>query len=698
MVENFTPNQEDRLDKGEYKLPEELLAWRRGSVYTVEGEILITSLKEAFRSGEIEGIRHNVEESTAYLEGLTYGVNKEDYLTKFPANYKDLSEREQKRAVRNWELEMVNLKNRFENIESSTDRPRAQYLLAAVDEELSATVSEINIYLKNPEAWNKKITEDAKKYIAAETSGIRALGIKPDMKEAEEVQDLIAERVEAERKRIEALTPHRAELIGLKGHVEARRILDELFIIRQKSSEDDDKWMNYARNPLPTPDKGHFVELFQGNISPEAEISEWGDAVNNVINVIEDVSMGKVDLGYDQNGKKINGKDFLINGFKTTGEFSLYINKLLQSAVIDGKERVDVVWMAWRYSLLTEKITHNAWGIKKDGSYNFGPAPFVGDLAVKMIHNDKKRANDYGWQGRVPTGRLDKDGQKEYYAVDLDTKEYVDSQGNRRKMTEADLQHYFKYASENRVKNKEGRDAVPIISYSGHPLTIGRFGRLKDDFERSTEAQHWKDPETGQYIDINIHDLAYNRGLSRADFNFPWSNTQLPSEGRDDPDNEIPGGAFAIWYLNHIRAIKSRSEYIRPIPDARDLTMDALVQNKRLRDLLRLKKVAPGDLVEGVPKNPIAWHLIANLVYRRAAFGGDKTLDQIKKDLPYFPKWIQTDQALRSTAKAGKVSIADAGQEAVGVSQGDILIDYYRAKLISKEEKDWINKNILGNK
>ncbi len=614
----------------------------RTELYPIEGSDYIIAIKEAIEIGEIGMITEAVDDSIGFMEGLYFGKEASNY---------DLGDT---RVV-------VDLMNMFTTIEESTDRPSFTNVFQTIRDQLSLSVREAGRYERNPARWRAGVVRERTRHWQMVNQGREERGVGYD---GRQLQERITLDVQNEERRIQSLVDHKKDLIGLKDHVDARvLIFDQAFIQRQKTCGSAGEAAKLGENGIK-PDKGHWIAYYQGNRESQEAISRWGEAVSETEKVIYNIAIGK----YQVPGI-VNGRDLFIEGFKTAGEFKAFLQTLLKHGKVDGVARMDVVWAAWRMSLWKEVISKVAWKVdSKAATYKFASPPFASSLIVNAIHSEKVRANEWGW-----FGVLNKRG-----VLDLDQWKVVDMNGQVLErggdLTEREFQMYI---NQGRAKLVRG------VSASGHPFSIGRVGPFTDAYMHRTIIKNWENPRTRRpHKEISLFSIWYEEGISMASSDFPWADTEIRGEG--EPIGEAPGASVEGWFTDRGRSHTIRTELVLPIPDVQALTIKFL-ESSSMRALEKAKKIRPGPLVNGIPENPMAWIIGAILIARSISWSSNKDTELVKRDLHYSSRDLQNKTA---------VVLGEGQARAGAITAEDFLNDAYWSQVISKEEYDWLLKNL----
>lgn len=642
-------------------------------LYTVPGGLRIIEFREALHSGEILRIRTSLEKSLAWIEGVTNGIDAKNY--EFEEFTKDTDD----------DREIVDLKNMFESVETSIDRPESGYLRMAIEDGLERAI-ETATNLKNMSEeervkyWTDFVTHRRNYYIAQnayyEENNRKDLVLSWD-----QIQETITLEQNNEEKEVLKNIESLKDLKGLRHHYDSRiKVFEPLFVFTQQTCEDEGDWMNLNKRS-PKPDKGHWSGFYRSNrLESQGETeSAWGKAVSETEETIKKIRWGEIKLK-DEEGMEIeDGYNIYTNGFRTTGEFVSWVKALLPSTEINGVQRIDVLFAAWRQSLIKGTVSQLAWGVQETekGSgiykYTFGNPPFAHDIRTKLIHSEKVRAMEWGWPANNSRGEI----------VDLDEWVLRDKTGKvLRQMTESDFQEHLKYAKEHRTK------PYRAISNSGHPASIGRIGRLVDDYESHVKLKlkgfvytdrngvRQSLPE-GNY---SLKDLVDKYNISRSSADFPWSTTEIKTG--DEPAGEPPHNSWGAYHLKTIRgadvrtASDRRGPHIRGIAHSGELTVD-FFESSTMRNWEKIGKLKPGELKNGIPENPFAWYLVGVL---RNRFRPQT-----------IAKWLADDLGYATLDNQDKISNIRQGEAAAGtVSLSDVLVNAINTGSISQKESDWI--------
>jgi len=668
----FTSSKEQ--EKGE---PPEAVR-RQYELYTVEGRDYIQEIKEVIETGDVEKMREVTEASVGYMEGLYFGIEGDNY---------DLDD----------DFVAGELMDMFTDVESSSDRPSYQNVFLALRQGITQAVRDADRYNKEKKKgeegianWRFKYLQERKMYweMQSQTNILQGL---PGF-DNEAIIKKITEETNEHQAKVESWFNNKSELIALKYHIDARVLtFDRAFTQRQQGCEVGNTHLKIREGGVK-PDKGSWMAYYWGNREKkkwnEEGISEWGDKVSHVENVIERIALGDKELidKLKEHGLEDNPaddyyvRDIYVHGFRDVNDFRAWMKVLLEKSTINGETRMDVVWNAWKMSLWKENISKLAWRVDKDGRYQFGVPPFLSDLNSKMIHSDKIRMKELGCIGINKMNQI----------MDLDEKVILDRHGNKiqlsRSGTKEDEEKAYEAIYEDYMRNLQRSKNKPYraISHSGHPMSIGRIGKLVDEYEAQTEVADIKKWEEGGRrgipVDISLRDLV-RRGVSRGSREFPWEATQLRSPG--DPVGEAPSLSVGGWFLSAVRADGVRNDFVRKMAQPREMSVDYFEQ---LRNWEKIKKLNPGPLKYEVPQNPFAWYLAG--VLRARSLAQEKS------------KYLEGERGYQSTDQQNKTSALHAEDYASDgiTADADILKNAERVGAISADEKGWIENNIVWSK
>lgn len=441
--------------------------------YPMEGEDLIEQISEA----EIGELPTALQEALAFREGLIFGPD-----------FYNLNDPEQR----------IFLMNLFTTAESATDRPSEFYLEAAMNEKCAKEVRIV-----------KRTARREKR---------------PQNEEEERIVSL---------------------LTGYINWSKARKLVDGAFLQRMGTCHKDEaaaglleRDANYR--PPTSPDKGHWQAFFGITSEVEPGIQtpqrEFGERVDQVLRAI--VAAGNTDEELTRINFSITLTDGRIvyladkkivarspdgrvttvldrgkiphtiyaTGFTSSENFRDWLSYLLE--VADG--RMDVVWAAWRLSLIFELPSQFGHRIDKKDKHEIGLPPIVNDLFSWTAHLEEKREAEWG----------------------------LDAKGTRVRTT--------KY-----------------ITHTGYPVSLGKFGNVCQSYLHETKVR-----VPGSEDETTLWRVWWEDKTSLANSKFPWVLTEVsPAEaGRE----EAPPGSYQGWLLRRIRAFSVVGD-IRSRPTLQEL-------------------------------------------------------------------------------------------------------------------------------
>lgn len=628
--------------------PEQAYMASQTAGYITEGSREISRFLEAMASGDVERIRKTVEEGEAYAEGLYLGANAERY---------DLSD----------DNVFLDVKDRFTSAGNSADRRDHTMLVRHMRDKLTNLAKDIGDYRLEREEWE---TEKRKEFTERRRSEAvaRKLSISTT-----ELNQIVENDLRFERARMEQLSAQEGTLVGLSLHVAARQEFDEVFRLRQQTAFSAENHISIIQNPRDregnpiTIETGDWKAVYQANSNKDPEtgkqrISKFGDRVS----VVEKEIIRK-----GQENRRLYVSDIMDDK-----EFKKWMEELLPLTAIDGKQRMDVLWTAWKMCLLKEEISRIAWYVDEDGQYAFSNNPVLtSDMGKVLQHSSKAQADEFGMDALL----------NEREAVDMDTEEVLDRRTMRvvRKMTSQDKENYFRRQTERQKASPETHK----LSHSGHPLTLLRgWGQLGKAYQHRTNIEGWTGPDSNQRPEKKtLYQIWYEDDLSFADPRFPWQNPDR-SVG-DAGDDRVPPGSVSGWGLELKRGLSVRNNFVLKLPQPQDLGRQWF---ESIRDITKIKRVKPdqnfrgGKVREGsFPENPMASLAAAYLYYLSV------NRQPYKDDIRGF----------MYQGFAGKLGTRYPNEPLAGVTDGDFIANMYKFGLVSQGEAEWlmINFTLLDN-
>lgn len=610
----MAPESNETVERASREEQRRLLEERAGS-YPIEGEDLISLIGEAEvgKGGDISEFKWAFREAMAFREGLVFG--SEEY---------DLDNNNT----------VIYLNNLFTTVETSTTRPRSDYIDAAIRESVGRKIREVRIYDKNPRLWERRTRQKIERELELEALRIARYGplvageegeqgtegVEPKAKPASTKESRINEELDKEKRRIENIRLAKDELLKLAEHADARRLVDEAFVQRMGTCENDEAAANLlsrdrSYKPPVTPDKGHWEAFFRGD-------QEWGNAVNEVF--WEIVKFGRPDeearkVGRDPIPPEVRkevGPAIYAKGFKDVRQFRTWLKHLY----VKSGNRMDVVWNAWKLALTWEVV--NEFGVytvldeKGEKKYELADPPLGNALFTWTAHLEVKRRYEFG---------IGPDGRRTQVA---------------------------KY-----------------ISHTGLPMSLGKFPALCRDYLHEAKLDFEGEKKT------NLFKVAWNKGISFADTRFPWAQTEATAGA----PGELGSGSFGLWLLNRFRAFNVVAD-IRMVPDNPNSIANPDFFAKRIRNW---EKVL-GKLDDSTPpeNNPRTWW-VAGLIYYFLG-GTAKRTELTDQD---------RERDYRTIAKGLLLYERRESLEA-RPSVGDILRHARICNFLRQEDVDWILKKL----
>ena len=358
---------------------------------------------------------------------------------------------------------------------------------------------------------------------------------------------------------------------------------------------------------------------------------DWGEAVDRVESAIVD-----------------SGEAGFFKKNPTTDKLKDWLKDLAKASEIDGVQRMDVIWAAWRMVCFKELPGKFAADISDRGGFSFDAnPPFVGDMSRWLHWMDESRATEFG---------LSKD---QYEAL---------KDGDYKKV--------------NSLPRVGGYKA---ISHSGHPVGIGKIvsggkfgmGRRKTTLGNYMEFAVLPD-DSPNHAGRSLYEVwrGYEggEGISMADPSFPWISTELSAraQGTKTVPDEAPQGSVGYWFLQRSRGIGIYND-IKGIPELRAMDASGYVATQRSWGKLGLITPTPEgveiDNDEG-PRNPYFWKMIADLMF-------------------YDNKDIGPNLQVAHSSDKERFDPAAAGHPTRGTNPDDYVRNCVRMGLVSEKERQW---------
>lgn len=348
---------------------------------------------------------------------------------------------------------------------------------------------------------------------------------------------------------------------------------------------------------------------------------EFGDAVDATMRAIVGVSHGQ----FEGQGIPAN---IYVTGFKTTEQFQTWYEQMARAA----GGRMDVLWNAWKMTLFMELLTDKGIRVKENQEWEFASPPFMSSLMAGIRYTDQQRATEYGWDSR-----------------------------------------------EQRIPTKPYK----AIEKSGHPLSIGRIGKLCEDYLHETKVKVGGE-------DTSLFDIWWGNGrppeqggtgMRLSDEDFPWA----AQGGGGQIAGEVEPGSIGGWFLKRNRANKAK-KLVTSIPKLQEIA--SLEWWEKLRDYDKAKIIKPNinqQVYDPSLSNPFAWWL-AGVLYYYSPNADTKYVKAAGKERMYGTEYVK-----------GKYSSEKVKQvDSKVITLEEIMTYAQMSGAISKSEVQWMYTNITG--
>lgn len=562
---------------------------------TIIGSDLIKEIQSNVDSGNYERLERSIMKALPLTEGLEFGIYAESYgVPETSVDTTGMSESEVKASQVRENNVYSKLRNQFMTVEDSIDRGNIGYLRDAMLDSLSRPIRELEEWDKDGGAtWGDELREKITNDLNQQNFAYMINGDNDKVLSEDEMKRRIDNAVTLQRriqeKKVEKIREKREDLLALDLHVKSRFAFDLAFRHRQYVAHDRDLQSNMKQSVglgTAEPDGTHFQGFYQVD-------TNWGEAVDKVEREL-------VRLGKD---------GFFSKGNLSTKDFKIWMDRLLNESQVEGnyKKRMDVVWAAWKmfsfkempgkFALDTGDLVNKK---NKDSGHKINFAanpPYVGDLSTWLSNPEEHRASEFGWN--------------------------------------------IETLNENKKPNWNGQvkgertKAYKAVSHSGHPLGIGyltttdvptdidpnpiaKFGKnkvgnfmefvtMKDGVEPQFEGRNLWEVWQGYEVEGKNGQKSIVEGMSQADPEFPWADTDFSSQ-RGEASNEIPTGPVGYWFLQRGRAYSILKENLG-VPELRGMTSIAYVS--KLRNWDKLGMIKPGMFTE----NPAFVKIYSDLMF-----------------------------------------------------------------------------------
>ena len=177
----------------------------------------------------------------------------------------------------------------FESVETSIDRPNAQYLTMAIEDALETTIEKAQVYRDNSAVYVEIFKSSRKQYYQNLNDYYKKRNEEEHMLPPETIEAYVTAEANEEKSRMDTLSKSLKDIKGLRHHYDARtKVFEPLFVFSQRTCEDESDWMELSKRS-PKPDKGHWSGFYRSNrlVSEGQKESVWGQAVSDT-----EVAMG----------------------------------------------------------------------------------------------------------------------------------------------------------------------------------------------------------------------------------------------------------------------------------------------------------------------------------------------------------------------------------------------------------------------
>lgn len=600
-------DEEQRRKEQQVRL---LQDWERGGGLPIEGEFFYHQL-ERVRVREDGGVKDLVvvlEKVRAYLEGLPGDALS--FLVEFNPNDPNNVKTRQALAF---------LRRLFLTTEGSSERPDALYVKIASKQAVEQPLVRSDSWRKDPDAYRESRHEDFERI-----NKNRLLDGEDPIPE-----EIISGIIQEEEKRLSNEYLAREKLLGLLNHLEARESVDLAFRQRMATCENPEQASKLGGEIRAVSPDGPEWGLF---FHTEAFGSKFGENVDKILEEIvkfgltegEIKALGMEDLPNEVR-KKVCGKlgSVYASGFRNDTAFAYFIDHLLKKA--DG--RLDVVWAAWRLSLLWEIPEYLGVDKQIDSKDRFErwslAAPPLGNaLMGVLMHTREKRMHEFGLDANGKRFQVERFISHSGLPLTIDVFEHL-CLDFLHETTIAFSRDYLDLDSDF------GRKLREILNNIKQNINKLPPGRLKDE-KLYKKIGDFLDGEADS-IKVSLWDLRFLGGWKFSDPTFPWLISDQPLS-EDAEAGELPMGAFGAWLLKRSRAFSVWSgrdgQGIKDIP-----RLDNLATQEFYYGALRnwAKVLGNVSLDDPPEKNPRAWVLLAWLNYYRPGLANeDSPVDREK--------------------------------------------------------------------
>lgn len=540
------------------------------------GALMSTEVGEA---GDVTEIRKAVDTALAYREGLTLGVSGSAYEFE-PKNSRD-------------RIKIAHLEKKFVTIEDSMSRPgtAAPYINAALEDALDGRIQRAEEYHKDPATWQAdlrmRLSRQNEIYIQA---GRKDLAISD-----EAVTQIVTTESKKAQNEFEAIP----KLIELRSLADTRNILEEVFVLRQRTCENPELAKEVGgQYYCPTPDGPHWVTLFQGE-STQDYGKGVADAFEEIVkiglhpDVVARLGMEPIPAEVRQQVKT----EIYARGFVNAIAFGTWANRILQRT----RGRMDEVWQAWRLALSWEVIDALGLTTEVDAKdpqhrekYVLATPPFGNALFTWINHMKEKRRLEFGLYTDGKTRfSIEKHVGHSGLPISIDHIPNLCPDYLHKALIEFDARGLDPEIRQNLLRY------LPTQGMVDYNEDYVKLRKNLEDLARDPNRK----------VKISLWDIWLYGRVGLADPKFPWFQTDQPSA--EDTASELEPGSFGFWLLTRSRSA-GILESIRSLPSLRDISAPDYF-SKIVRNWAKVLGPVKEDMKP--EDNPRAWWVMGLVLY-----------------------------------------------------------------------------------
>jgi len=628
----------------------------RGGELPFEGKSYYRMLEglEVGEGGDISDIVRTSETVVAYLEGLLGA--RPSFLVDWDPKKPDSLHATQA---------IVSLRNLFLTTEGASKRPNAPYVEIGLRQTVEVPLMESDLWRNDPEKYRR-----SRLRFFERLNRERLLNGKLEISE-----EVVKRTIEQEEKRLFNEYLARERLLALLNHQEARQEVDLAFRQRMATCENPDQASKLGGEiKAVSPDGPTWKAFFDTEV-----FSNFGPAVDKVIEAIvafgltkeEAAALAMKDIpdGVRRLVCGNTGRGVYADGFKDSTAFAYWLKYLLDEA--DG--RLDVIWAAWRVSLLWEIPEYLGVDVDpKNSKYRLAAPPVGNALMGTFMHTFEKRMHEFGFNARGERFQVEKFISHSGLPLTIEVFPSLCLDF----LHETTVPFSRDYLTLQTDFGKKLREVLGNIKERAGRISEGSL--LLRDKSLSKKIQDFLDGKS-KTIKLSLWDLRFLGGWKFSDSTFPWLISDRP-ESEDAEAGELPMGAFGSWLLKRSRAFSvwsgKEGQGIKDIP-----RLDSLATPEFYINALRNWAKVLEPVSENTPpeQNQRAWVLLAWLGYYRPGLD-DSPIDKQK---PYGKM-----RSSRRNVYQKAVYTPDGR----GVGLGEILEAAMKCGWIRPRDANWIQE------